>query len=137
MPMCSVSSRVRCVGLAVSAALLTAWTAAASEIPRQRLTGHVLPALGEAVRLGPPPGGPETPVTLTIVLAREDPRGFERHLRRATHDDAVERRFLSPAELANRFGPSTTRYERVADHFRGNGFEILNESKNRLTLVVR
>lgn len=104
------------------------------------LAGHVLPALTTAQRL---PAAEalaldlEAPMTLTIVLNRRDAAGFDVY-RGAVQDPASPdyRRYLSPAALADRFGPSVADYTAVRDYFTAQGFVVASESAGRLTLGV-
>src|SRR6185369_12816412 len=48
--------------------------------PLVRITGHVLPALARAQNAPDATPPVDTPMTLTIVLARSDQTGFERYL---------------------------------------------------------
>src|SRR5262249_44888234 len=45
--------------------------------------------------------------------------------------------FLTPVQIADRFGPSHERYDEVSRYLRNHGFEIVDGSANRLTLDVR
>jgi hypothetical protein len=45
-----------------------------------RLPGRVLPALAKATVIRSKPGSAKQPITLTIVLRRDDQKGFERYL---------------------------------------------------------
>ncbi len=67
--------------LTLCAALFFAPFAAAKPEPMVRLPGHVLPALAQATKLAPRPGADQEPLTLTVVLKRDDQHGFERYLR--------------------------------------------------------
>lgn len=105
--------------------------------PLVRLPGHVLPALAKATV---EPGGKakgEEPLTLTVVLKRDDQAGFERYL----HDvydlhSKIYKHFLSQKEIAKRFGPSQEHYDSVLRYLKQNGFELVEGSANRLTLTV-
>jgi hypothetical protein len=105
---------------------------------RVRLPGHVLPALARATRTPTPRAAGTAPLTLTLVLRRDDQTGFERYLH-DVYDPASprHRRFLSQRELSERFGPSEHAYERVLGHLQGAGFALVEGSANRLTLTVR
>jgi subtilase family serine protease len=48
----------------------------------------------------------------------------------------VFRKFLTQAELTDRFGPSREAYEQVRDYLLINGFQLVEGSKNRMTLTV-
>ena len=50
---------------------------------------------------------------------------------------SLYRQFLSQRQLADRFGPSQTAYEKVLNYLRTNGLELIQGSANRLTLTVR
>lgn len=105
---------------------------------RVELPGHVLPALARATAVPAALDADAAPITLTLVLRRDDQAGFERYLR-DVYDAASprHRRFLGPRELSDRFGPSADAYERVLGHLRAAGFELVDGSANRLTLTVR
>ena len=82
------------------------------------LSGHVLPALSDARvarSLAPRSAGAaaET-LTLTIVLRRNDPAGFERYLAEVYDARGPRyRQFLSAQELSDRFGPFADDYAAV------------------------
>jgi kumamolisin len=109
-----------------------------------RLSGHVLPALPSATRVGPAgdmpavsPGAAE-PLTLTLVLAREDQHGFDDYLRRVYDRGSPDyRRFLTQGEIADRYGPSRRSYRRVLRWLEAKGFTLVEGSANRMTLTVR
>jgi hypothetical protein len=46
-----------------------------------RLPGHVLSALAKATKVAPHAGVSNQPATLTIVLKRDDQKGFDRYLK--------------------------------------------------------
>ena len=46
------------------------------------------------------------------------------------------RHFLTPEEVGERFGLSTSQVESVADHLRRNGFTITLEAKNHLVILA-
>jgi len=101
-----------------------------------RLPGHEVAALDRATPIGP--GSTGEPLTVTVVLKRNDQAGFDRHLRALYDPSAPEyRRFSTQAELADRFGPSRATYEQVRRHFVERGFEVVRGSTNRLTLTIR
>lgn len=104
-----------------------------------RLPGHVLPALAKAkaVASQAKTAGDE-PLTLTLVLKREDQAGFERYLR-DVYDPSLPhyRRFLTSHELADRFGPSHDAYDGVLSYLQKNGLMLVKGSVNRATLTVR
>jgi subtilase family serine protease len=103
-----------------------------------RLPGHVLPALAKATLIPSNPGSANQPITLTIVLRRDDQAGFERYL----HDlydprSKVYRHFLTQRQIAGHFGPSQSDYASVLAYLHSHGFKLVESSTNRLTLTVR
>ncbi|MGH7888639.1 MAG: protease pro-enzyme activation domain-containing protein [Candidatus Binatia bacterium] len=107
---------------------------------RVRLQGHVLPALAKATKLTPSAASPKDtePLTLTLVLKREDQVGFERYLRDVYDRNApLYHRFLKQPEIADRFGPSSKAYGGVLGYFRKHGFELVEGSANRMMITVR
>ena len=120
--------------------LLTAPLAtAAQQDSLVRLPGHVLPALGKAKAVAPQSEAvADEPLTLTLVLKRDDPAGFDKYLREVYDPKAPSyRKFLSQTELSNRFGPSREAYERLLVHLQSHGLNLVEGSENRLTLTVR
>jgi hypothetical protein len=107
-----------------------------------RLPGHVLPALAKAVEVDATAKQlrdiESEPITLTLVLKRDDQRGFETYLR-DVYDRQSPRfqRFLPQSEIADRFGPSRGDYESALRYMRASGFKLLRGSTNRLTITVR
>lgn len=106
---------------------------------RVRLAGHVLPALVSATPVaGDTASAAAQPLTLTLVLRRDDQAGFDAYV----HDLYVEgsgnyRRFLAQREIADRFGPSRSSYARLLAYLKSQGLETVDGSENRLTLTVR
>jgi kumamolisin len=101
-----------------------------------RLPGHEVGALDRAAPIER--GSAAEPLTVTVVLKRDDQAGFDRHLA-ALYDPSSPsyRRFSTQRELADRFGPSRSTYERVRRHLEKLGLESVRGSTNRLTLTVR
>src|SRR5271169_650790 len=79
LPMFRACARLLFVGLLI---VLSGASARTSEGPQGmvRLPGHVLPALAKATVVPSKPGSDAQPMTLTIVLRRDDQAGFERRL---------------------------------------------------------
>ena len=105
------------------------------------LSGHVLPALARATpvvveeRMKAAAAEPE--LTLTVILRRTDEAGFQAYLH-DVYDPAspIFRQFLTPAEVAERFGPAQGDYDAVRAHFEAQGFTLGEGSANRLTLML-
>lgn len=78
------------------------------------------------------------PLTLTIVLRRDDETGFERFVSSVADPTSPQfRRFLGAEEIARRFGPSSSAYDAVERYLEAHGFAVVERSANRLTLTVR
>jgi hypothetical protein len=91
-----------------------------------------------AQRLGVVAKAAEEPLTLTIVMKRSDPYGFAQLVSDLQDPQSTRyRRYLTPAEVTERYGPRQDDYTAVAAHFAASGFEIVEASPNRMTLVVR
>ncbi|MBI2755846.1 MAG: Ig-like domain-containing protein, partial [Chloroflexi bacterium] len=103
----------------------------------------VLPALTQATRVtgsgtASLTATAEEPLTITVVLKRDDQRGFDTYLSGLyTRGTRNYRRFLSQTEIADRFGPSRQSYDAVLAWLQGQGFTLTEGSDNRLTLTVR
>ncbi len=110
-----------------------------------RLPGHVLRVLARATADSvdervedPSKDAALRAMTLTLVLERDDPAGFERYLKQV-YDPQSKRyqHFLTQAQLTARFGPSRGSYLSVIHHLRAQGFKLRKGSANRLTVSVR
>jgi len=104
------------------------------------LSGHVLPALEQAGvrRIAARSAPAEDALTLTVVLRRTDPAGFDRYLAEVYDPLGPRfRQFLTPEQLSDRFGPSADDYATVRAHFERQGFAVVEGSATRLTLTVR
>ena len=102
-----------------------------------RIAGETPPALATAPRLSGAPSS-DLPLTLTIVLNRTDPRGFDAFLRDVKDPRSpLFRRYLGQQELADRFGPSREAYDTVLEWLTRQGFALVAGSANRLTLTMQ
>lgn len=113
----------------------TPWDAR-SEAPL-RLAGHVLPALTQAAMVTAKAADSLSPLTLTIVLKRDDEAGFQQYL----HDvydlaSPTFRHFFSQTQIAERFGPSQEAYDQVSAYLGTQNFVLVQGSANRMTLTV-
>ena len=80
----------------------------------------------------------DEPLTLTLVLKRDDQVGFERYLREVYDPKSLNyRKFLTQSELSDRFGPWRKTYDNVLSYLQDKGFTLVEGSANRLTLTVR
>ena len=79
-----------------------------------RLPGHVLPALARATMIPPADARARAaeanqPLTLTIVLKRNDQTDFERYLHDVYNPHSKSfHHYLTQKELADHFGPAAT-----------------------------
>jgi len=114
---------------------------------KTRLEGHVLPVLQRATLIRPPgaraqsaalAGLEEAPLTVTVVLQRDDPAGFQRFLAELYDSRSpLFRKWISPREVSARFGPSPESYDLVASYLKRSGLTLVEGSANRLTLTAR
>jgi pseudomonalisin len=91
--------------------------------PTVRLSANVLPGLARLSPLGLP--SPLATLHIGVGLAPADPAG-EQALGRDLYDprSAAFHRFLTPAQVAARFGTTPARFAAVAAWLRGGGLEI-------------
>ncbi len=108
-----------------------------------RLPGHLLPALPRATVIAPSKGRAAAarasqPLTLTIVLKREDQPGFDSYLHDVYNSQSPKyHHFLSQIDLTRKFGPSQETYRQTLDYLLAQGFRLIEGSANHLTLTVR
>ncbi len=107
-----------------------------------RLPGHVLPALAKASRVSENAEQSRKeaaqPITLTLVLERDDQSGFEQYLHDVYNPHSPRfHHFLKQPEIADRFGPSRAEYDAVLVYLQRHGFRLVQGSKNRITLTTR
>jgi subtilase family serine protease len=131
--------------LAIIALALSADKSSSAERtgPMVRLPGHVLGALNRAPLIPPTDARAAAaeanqPLTLTIILKRDDQAAFERYLHSVyERHSKIFHHFLTQAEIADRFGPSRADYDSILSYLRANGFKLVHGSANRLTLTMR
>jgi hypothetical protein len=127
-----------CLGLLLLTAPFASHVSAAPPDPLVRLPGHVPAALARATAATEPKISADDPVTLTVVLKRDDQAGFDKHLREIYDPKSPNyRKFLPPVELADRFGPSREAYDAVLRYLHDNGLVLVAGSANRQTLTVQ
>src|SRR5262249_26836996 len=104
-----------------------------------RLPGHVLAAVEGGIPVTRDADADVLrPLTVTVVLRRDDEGGFQRYLKDLSDPHAPNyRRFLTQRQIARRFGPSRRIYESVLRYLQQSGFQLVERSANRLTLTVR
>lgn len=137
--MSSFAFRVRVLAWAAVLGHSCVGIAAADELVA--LPGHVLPALSAAARVevrAKALAADAEPVTLTVVLRREQQVAFDAFLADLQDPGSpVFRRFLSPVEVSDRYGPSQESYDLVKAYFESRGFTLAEGSANRMTLTFR
>ena len=109
-----------------------------------RIPGHVISALAHAAEVNQPLDAQghllhdSDPITITVVLKRDDQAGFDRYLKEIYDPHSKNfHHYLKQREIARRFGPSQRTYEATLAYLRANGFKLSEGSANRLTLTVR
>ncbi len=126
--------------LATVLGLVATLSAAQPGQPRVALAGHTLtPELLATAQwvLPAAKSTAEQPMTITVVLRRDDETGFARFLADLyDHESPNFRRFPSPEAVSDRFGPSAAAWDVVTRHFAGEGFALVEGSRNRMTLVL-
>ena len=81
---------------------------------------------------------PDSPMTLSVTLKRSDPSGFARYVSGVSNPgSSTFRHYLTPINVADRFGPSSGVYQAVSGFFMSHGFEIVRQLSSRLSLIVR
>src|ERR1700728_449361 len=131
------SARLLIIGLLVVLSSGVAGTTAYS-LAMIPLPGHVLPALAKATAMPSRSNSGAQLITLTLVLKRDDQTGFERYLKDLYDPHSANfRHFLTPAQIADRFGPSPDDYDAVLSYLHSNALVFVTGSKNRWTLTVR
>ena len=107
--------------------------------PSVRLANSVVPAVanGELRPVATPASAANQPLTVTVTLNRTDRSGFNSYLANIENPHSPRRRsFLTPRQLAKRFGPSQGRYDHVRNWLLSEGFTVIKDSIDRLTITV-
>jgi len=128
------------VGFIAAALACVVQPALGAEPARTTLAGHVLPALAESQQITRKSTSADDneALTLTVVLKRDDEAAFQRYL--ADLSDPASptfHRYADAAAQADRFGPSAAAYAAVRAYFTAQGFAVVDDSANRLTLTLR
>jgi hypothetical protein len=121
---------------ALAATLVLALGATAGAEPMRELSGTVPRALADMAPIGPAPAGLRLP-HVTVLLGLRDRAGLDAVI--AAQQDRRSprfRRWLEPGEIADRFGPTRTEYERVRRWLVEHGLDVVRDSPYRLTVVV-
>jgi kumamolisin len=126
--------------LALALIATTSTVPAADIAPRMVLSGHTLssemlakatPATTTATSLL------DEPMLLTIVLRRTREAAFTTFLDDLHNPDSLGyRKYLTAQQISDKFGPTQEDYDAVSAYFVSQGFRVVEESKNRMTLTV-
>jgi len=74
---------------------------------------------------------------VSVSLSPTDPAAMEAYADRVSDPNSPDyRRFLTPAEVGRRFGPSEARVKAVASYLRSQGMTISLVSENRLSILA-
>jgi subtilase family serine protease len=101
-------------------------------------THHVHAAIqgGEAQMVGSP--SPDQPMSLDVVLPVHDRDGLKAlALAVADPDSPQFRRYLTPAEFTERFGPSQEDYATVVNYLEARGLKVVGGSRDGMEVQVR
>ena len=95
-------------GLLVLFSCVCAYATQAPSAPGMvRIPGHVLPALSKATIVPSKSDADTQPITVTLVLKRDDQAGFDRYLHELYDPHSKNfHKFLTQRQIADRFGPS-------------------------------
>ena len=105
-----------------------------------RIPGHVLSAPASAKRVDSvkESAAAGQALTLTIVLKRDEQKEFDRYLSEIYNPHSVHyRKYLTPKQVSDRFGPTQHEYESLISYLSANGLRLINGSSNRLTITMR
>ena len=102
----------------------------------QRLKGHVPAQVRGAVAVGRL--APATNLNLAIGLPLRDPAGLAEFLRQLQDPASSNfRKYVTPEQFAERFGPTEQDYEAVVAFAQANGLKVTAHHTNRLVVSVR
>ncbi|HSV07251.1 MAG TPA: S53 family peptidase [Candidatus Binatus sp.] len=116
--------------------LLLAAAAPAVGEPMRPLPGSRPRALGHLVETEPAPADLRLD-GVTVVLGLRDRAGLDAVI--AAQQDRHSPRYghwLDLDEIADRFGPSRSEYERVRAWFVGQGFQVVRDAPSRIAIIV-
>jgi len=102
------------------------------------LTRHTREATrtGQAKAIGRMPESQT--MQLDVVLPLRDPAGLKAFLSDINDRTSFSyRRFVTPAEFTERFGPTQADYDAVVNYLKSNGFEIVGGSRDGMEVQVK
>ncbi len=101
----------------------------------QTVPGHLPPGLDRAQALGPLPAGQRLNIGIGLPL-RNQPALAKLLEQLYTPGDPNYRRFLTPDQFTERFGPTEADYQAVVAFAQANGLQIVHKHSNRVLLDV-
>ena len=102
---------------------------------RQFLENQVPGAVADSKAVGPVPAG--TPMRLAVGLPLRNQAELEHLLNQLSDPSSPEfRHYLTPAQFAERFGPSEGDYQALAAFFLANGISVTGTHPNRAILDI-
>ena len=123
------SPGLACLGAAALLAAPSAGWAQGTALPNS------LPRVAHAAVVGGVDPGETVPVMLTLPL--RDPAGLDALIQRQNTPGSPDfQRFLTPAEFADRFGPTQADYDAAALWAQSQGLTVTATHRNRLLLEV-
>ena len=128
--------------LVVTALALAAFMPALSAVSR----GEALPTLTRHIRkpeklaqarlIGKLPDS--TPMQLHIMLNLGDPEGLKSYVAQVADPTSPNyKRYLTPGQFTERFGPSQQTYDTAVAYFKANGFNVVGGSRDGFDIQVK
>lgn len=128
--------RLRLLGALVAPIPVLALAAApsfASAAPRVALSGDVVRAIGQSARIGDV--APDRTVSLAITLSPRDPAGLASFIAAVSDkNNPLYGKYLTPAQFAERFGPSAATVSRLTSYLASQGLKVGGVSKGNLVV---
>jgi hypothetical protein len=101
------------------------------------LPGHVVGSLAYAKQLPHDPLKDEEQMSITVVLNLTDPQGAEALKEEYTTPTSPHfHKSITPAEFAQRFGPSQEAWDAVLSHLTQNGLVLSDSTSNRWLMTL-
>ncbi|MFZ0215507.1 MAG: protease pro-enzyme activation domain-containing protein, partial [Candidatus Dormiibacterota bacterium] len=82
------------------------------------------------------PTDPNLPVRVTVVVRGRDEAGLERAVQDLDRTPPSQRTYLSRDELSARYGADPADLQRVADFYRSQGLQLVEQNAGRRTVVL-
>jgi subtilase family serine protease len=126
----------------ISLLLLTVVSLLSVATPNSQASTVLTRHMREATRTGQTPATGRLPANQTmqldVVLPLRDPEGLKAFLADVYDPHSFNyRRFLTPTEFTEKFGPTATDYEAVVAYVKANGFEVVGGSRDGMEVQVK